>query len=39
MLTHAIAAMTGNATGDAGQPLFTQRAGRRYIRYDKPRFR
>ena len=37
MLTHAIAAMTGDTSGPAGKPLFTQRAGQRYIRYDKPR--
>jgi 8-oxo-dGTP pyrophosphatase MutT (NUDIX family) len=36
MLTHAVAAMTGDTSGPAGKPLFTQRAGRRYIRYDKP---
>ena len=37
MLTHAVAAMTGDTSGPAGKPLFTQRAGQRYIRYDKPR--
>jgi len=36
MLTHAIAALNGTNVESAGKPLFTQRAGQRYIRYYKP---
>lgn len=36
MLAHAIAAMTGSNAETSGKPLFTQRAGRRYIRYFEP---
>lgn len=35
MLTHALALVTGDASVPTGKPLFTQRAGRRYIRYDE----
>lgn len=34
MLSHAVALMTGDESMPAGKPLFTQRAGRRFIRYD-----
>jgi 8-oxo-dGTP pyrophosphatase MutT (NUDIX family) len=37
MLAHAIAALTSNDAGMTSKPLFTQRAGQRYIRYFKPR--
>ena len=37
MLAHAIATLTGNDSKATGTPLFTQRAGQRYIRYFKPR--
>jgi 8-oxo-dGTP pyrophosphatase MutT (NUDIX family) len=37
MLTHAIATLTSNQVETEGKPLFTQRAGQRYIRYFKPR--
>ena len=37
MLGHAIAALTGNDSETGSKPLFTQRAGQRYIRYFKPR--
>lgn len=37
MLVHAIAALTGNDSDATSKPLFTQRAGQRYIRYFKPR--
>lgn len=37
MLGHAIAAFTRSGAGPSGKPLFTQRAGQRYIRYFKPR--
>lgn len=36
MLEHAIATLTGNAAEPASKPLFTRRAGRRYIRYFDP---
>jgi len=36
MLTHAIAAISDDPSGPPGKPLFTQRAGKRYIRYDEP---
>ncbi len=36
MLSHAIATMTGDESVPPGKPLFTQRAGRRFIRYDGP---
>jgi 8-oxo-dGTP pyrophosphatase MutT (NUDIX family) len=36
MLTHAIATLTSNDAEAEGKPLFTQRAGQRYIRYTKP---
>ena len=36
MLTHAFATMTGDESVPPGKPLFTQRAGRRFIRYDGP---
>jgi 8-oxo-dGTP pyrophosphatase MutT (NUDIX family) len=37
MLTHAIATLTSNNAQTKGKPLFTRRAGKRYIRYVKPR--
>jgi 8-oxo-dGTP pyrophosphatase MutT (NUDIX family) len=37
MLAHAITTLTGNDSNTTGTPLFTQRAGQRYIRYFKPR--
>ena len=38
MLRHAVSTLTGGADEPARKPLFTQRAGRRYIRYfDPPR--
>lgn len=37
MLGHAIATLTGNDSETGNKPLFTQRAGQRYIRYFKPR--
>lgn len=37
MLRHAVAALSGVDARSAGKPLFTQRAGRRYIRYFNPR--
>ncbi len=37
MLAHAIAALTCNESSKIGKPLFTQRAGQRYIRYTKLR--
>ena len=37
MLTHAITTLTSNDPKTAGKPLFTRRAGKRYIRYVKPR--
>jgi 8-oxo-dGTP pyrophosphatase MutT (NUDIX family) len=36
MLAHAIAALSANDRQSSGKPLFTQRAGQRYIRYFKP---
>ncbi len=36
MLAHAIATLTSNDSKTAGKPLFTRRAGKRYIRYVKP---
>jgi 8-oxo-dGTP pyrophosphatase MutT (NUDIX family) len=36
MLSHAVATLTGGADGKGSKPLFTQRAGRRYIRYFDP---
>ena len=36
MLAHAIATLTSNDAKTAGKPLFTRRAGKRYIRYVKP---
>jgi len=36
MLAHAIATLTSNEIETKGKPLFTQRAGQRYIRYFKP---
>ncbi len=37
MLGHAVATLTCNDTETIGKPLLTRRAGRRYIRYFKPR--
>ena len=37
MLTHAIATLTSNDVESDGKPLFTQRAGQRFIRYFKAR--
>ena len=37
MLTHAIATLTNDDIESDGKPLFTQRAGQRYIRYVKVR--
>ncbi len=37
MLTHAVATLTSNNVESEGKPLFTQRAGQRYIRYFKVR--
>jgi 8-oxo-dGTP pyrophosphatase MutT (NUDIX family) len=37
MLGHAVAALTRKDAETTSKPLFTQRAGRRYIRYFKPR--
>jgi 8-oxo-dGTP pyrophosphatase MutT (NUDIX family) len=36
MLAHAISALTGGESETSTKPLFTQRAGRRYIRYFDP---
>ncbi|TFH48267.1 MAG: NUDIX hydrolase [Lysobacterales bacterium] len=36
MLAHAIATLTGNDFKSPSKPLFTQRAGQRYIRYFQP---
>ena len=36
MLAHAIATLTSTEVETEGKPLFTQRAGQRYIRYFKP---
>jgi len=35
MLAHAVATLTDNDSETTGKPLFTQRAGQRYIRYFK----
>ena len=37
MLAHAVATLTNNAVESDGKPLFTQRAGQRFIRYFKAR--
>ena len=37
MLAHAVAALTCDDPETTGKPLFTQRAGQRYIRYFNPR--
>lgn len=37
MLTHAVATLTSNNVESEGKPLFTQRAGQRFIRYFKVR--
>ena len=36
MLSHAIATLTCENSATTGKPLFTQRAGQRYIRYSNP---
>ncbi len=35
MLAHAVTALTSDDAARAGKPLFTQRAGQRYVRYFK----
>jgi hypothetical protein len=37
MLAHAVATLTYNDSETTSKPLFTHRAGQRYIRYFKPR--
>jgi 8-oxo-dGTP pyrophosphatase MutT (NUDIX family) len=39
MLAHAVTTLTCDDSGTIGKPLFTQRAGQRYIRYVRPRLR